>query len=184
MFEKKTIVTLFSILFLLNVIGGVFIFTQQRKLNTLGALYDKNNVDFGELGKADLPDAIKEKIKDLQFQNVTNGETLISGKVVSINGNTITISAQMQKFDELKDKDLTKPYTLETEEKQFQVNIVDSTHIDRAQLSSLRAGDFITASFESSIYNKTTAIAKSIVVIPVIKESALRDLSRFPRTKK
>jgi hypothetical protein len=149
--EKKIIVALLGILITLNLIGGVFLISQQKEIDSLSSGVGSGNL----LGiknsntSADISGQIEARIKEALVQEENNNQKQILGNIKSVTKDAITVGTLMGGAKEIV----------------FNVKIDDKTQFEGKELTDLLVGDVVNATSDSSVYGKLDFTATKITFV-------------------
>jgi hypothetical protein len=143
---------LFAIIIIFLIALTALFFSQQKTIRELSTLLN---------GQTNTAEVAKANVAQIE-RNQNNSEATvnsISGKLISISGNVLTVEAEMtdwKKMKELRNSSIPAP----TYKKTYTVTVDDKTQFSTNKLDSIKVGDTMSVASKELVYqtDKLTAV--------------------------
>jgi hypothetical protein len=150
---RETYQNILNVVVIIFIIGSsVLLFSQQKAISRLTGSQGSNNMASSAI-KANTALIDRDQKKSESTVNT------ISGKLVSVSGNVLTVEAELTDWKKMKEpRDASKPAP--KYKKTYTVTVDEKTQFSANKLDSLKAGDTIQIASKELVYqtDKLTAV--------------------------
>ncbi len=146
----------------LSILGFVA-YDQQQDIALLKDSQGQAGVVVNMPGSADVEKALKADF-------VTGEDKNITGKIVSIQGDVLVVTAMVPDIEALKKIDISKPFAMPRVKRTYSIRVTSETVFPSKKLAELKVGDTVEISSAVSVLAVDNFIAKEVLHIDLSKK--------------